>query len=342
MSASERLLEQFDQITTQRGLWDWDKWGEVRCNIEDGVIEPEREVVHDTTHYEAHSSFEVVEYEDEKGQKQNKSQPKMSKGCACPDKTACRHRWGLADDGAGAVVKSLTKMYWAHKGSVLALPGQEVPPDAVAVQDAATHDGQTLMPHLRRLFEHLPQTRAWFHYVLDDGAAYDAALRQEIHEEFHLILRASVNPRRQPEITESWPHGVQRVTPYGRVYCRAGHAFDFLGTRPGSRHFLYGPPADPTGAPRCQACPWRSECCPRAAKGRHVVIPFGLLPHLSPDDPPMGKRYEKMMKRRPSIERVIKRLKQDLGDDRLTKRGNASFQARLDKTLIALHISLRA
>jgi hypothetical protein len=38
---------------------------------------------------------------------------------------------------------------------------------------------------------------------------------------------------------------------------------------------------------------------------------------------------------------MIKQLKCERGDDRLTKRGNASFQARLDKTLIALHILLR-
>ncbi|CAB1084811.1 hypothetical protein D1AOALGA4SA_12319 [Olavius algarvensis Delta 1 endosymbiont] len=38
---------------------------------------------------------------------------------------------------------------------------------------------------------------------------------------------------------------------------------------------------------------------------------------------------------------MIKRLKCDLGDDRLKKRSNASFQAYLDKTTIAFHILLR-
>ncbi|CAB1076534.1 hypothetical protein D1AOALGA4SA_4330, partial [Olavius algarvensis Delta 1 endosymbiont] len=33
-----------------------------------------------------------------------------------------------------------------------------------------------------------------------------------------------------------------------------------------------------------------------------------------------------IMTRRPSVERMIKRLKCDLGDDRLKKRSNASFQ----------------
>ncbi len=43
-----------------------------------------------------------------------------------------------------------------------------------------------------------------------------------------------------------------------------------------------------------------------------------------------------------SVGRMIKRLKCNLGDSRLTKRGNASFQAYLDKTMIALHILLRS
>jgi len=48
-----------------------------------------------------------------------------------------------------------------------------------------------------------------------------------------------------------------------------------------------------------------------------------------------------MMTKRPSVERMIKRLKCDLSNDRLSKRGNLSFQAHLDKTVIAFHILYR-
>jgi len=34
-------------------------------------------------------------------------------------------------------------MYWGHKASIIGLPKQGVVIDAVAVMDAATHDGQT-------------------------------------------------------------------------------------------------------------------------------------------------------------------------------------------------------
>ena len=44
---------------------------------------------------------------------------------------------------------------------------------------------------------------------------------------------------------------------------------------------------------------------------------------------------------RPAVERVIKTLKYDLASKDISKRGNLSFQARLDKSFIALHILLR-
>ena len=40
------------------------------------------------------------------------------------------------------------------------------------------------------------------------------------------------------------------------------------------------------------------------------------------------------------IERLHKLMKYDYGDERLTKRGNDAFQARLDKTLLAMHLIL--
>lgn len=338
---SLRKLQQFDQIMTDSGLWSKQKWEEVRRNIREGHIEPEPEAVHDTTHFEAFSSFEVVEYPDENGKTQRKSQSPTHKACQCFDREYCPHPWILTDGGAGTVVKSYAKIYWARKASVLCLPWQEIPLDAVSLSDAPTHDSLSLVPHLRRLFENLPEVRPWFNYLLDDGAAYDEELRKAIQEEFGIILRASINPRRTKPVTEGLPRGMVKLTPYGSLICRGEHRLDFLGTRTATEHFLYGPPLDEERIPYCQGCPFRTECCPRAETGRHVVIPSTLLPHISIDDPPMGKRHGKMMTRRPAVERVIKRLKKDLGDDELTKRGNAAFQARLDKTLIAFHLLLR-
>ena len=74
---------------------------------------------------------------------------------------------------------------------------------------------------------------------------------------------------------------------------------------------------------------------------RKNTVSFDTLGHIDPNDPPMAKRFKAIMTRRPSVERMIKRLKCDLGDDRLSKRGNESFQAYLDKTIIAYHLLIR-
>ncbi|MES9858938.1 MAG: hypothetical protein ABW166_20410 [Sedimenticola sp.] len=55
----------------------------------------------------------------------------------------------------------------------------------------------------------------------------------------------------------------------------------------------------------------------------------------------MAKRFKAIMTHRPSVECMIKRLKCDLGDDRLSQRGNDSFQAYLDKTAISYHLLIR-
>ena len=151
-----------------------------------------------------------------------KSQPRTTKACRCPDREHCPHPWAKADDGAGTVVKSTVKMYWAHKASTLSFAAQEI--------------------------------------LLDAGA------------------------------------------------------------------FV------------CQDCSLRAGCYRGDKGGRQVSIPQQRLPWLNPDFPQLSKRFEKAMARRTSIERLHKLMKFDLGDDRLTKPGNNSFQARLDKTLFAMHI----
>ena len=337
---SLRKLEQFDQIMTEYGLWEKCKWNEIRTNIALAIIDPEPIIVHDTSHWPAWSSFEVVAYEDIMGKAQKKSQSKPTKLCGCVDKDACHHPWILNDDGAGTVVKSSGR-YWAHKGSLIALPRQGILLDAVALTDAATHDSKTLIPHLRRLFAKLPEIQPWFKFVLDDSAAYDDSLFEQVFDEFDLNLRASVNPRRRKPIVEDLPRGMAKLTPYGELICHKGHAMDYRGIRWQTERFIYGPPLDDQGLPYCSTCDFAQTCCPNAESGRHVTISFDLLPHIRVGDPPMAKKFKAMMTLRPAIERVIKFIKFDLASKHLTKRGNASFQARLDKSFIALHILLR-
>ena len=175
---SLRKLEQFDQVMRQGGIWDQIKVSEVKTNIQTGVIEMESELVGDTTHYHAYSGFETLSYEDGKGNTKKKSQSKTTKACRCDDWSTCAHDWELSDDGAGTVVKSNTKMYWAHKASVIGLPKQGIAIDAVAMMDAATHDGQTFLPHAKDVFERYPELTASVKRVLYDSACDDAMLKQ--------------------------------------------------------------------------------------------------------------------------------------------------------------------
>ncbi len=338
---SLRKLEQFDQIMTQSGLWKDVKLIEIKKNVDTGVIKVEDTLVHDTTHLHAHSSFETVEYETKGGKTEKKSAPKPTKRCGCEDKKNCPHAWEYADPGAGTVVKAGGRMYWAHKVSVLSLGRQGIVVDAFPVTDASTHDGLTVVPSLERLYEDHPYVKDWFSTLLDDGAADDKKLKEVLREEFGLRLVCSLNPRARKVVTEGLGRGVKEIRPNGEVVCMAGHCFDYLGIRFAGEVFNFGPPQSEEGMELCSTCPQKAECCPHAEKGRHVTIPFDLLPQIDPNDPQLSKRFKAMLARRTSIERGIKRIKCDLGGDTLTKRGNAACQARLDKTLIAYHMLLR-
>jgi hypothetical protein len=337
-----RKLEQFDQIMTDYGLWDRLKIHEVIENIKQGIIKEEKELVGDTTHYHAFSSFETVTYIDEKGKEQRKSQSKTTKNCRCKDKDNCKHTWELADDGAGTIVKAHNKYIWGHKASILGLPMQGIPLDAIAVADAATYDGETLYPHVVRLFAQYPQVRPWIEKVLYDSACDSQPLKEKFRNQLGIELKASLNPRRKKTVTENLPKEMKKLTPYGNLVCNADIEMEYKGVRNETEKFVYQAPLDANEISVCNSCEQKPICCPTAEKGRSVQVSFDMLSHIDPQDPPMAKRFKATMKRRPSVERMIKRLKCDLGDDRLKKRSNASFQAYLDKTMTAFHILLKS
>ena len=275
-----------------------------------------------------------------RSKKKRKSHPRTTKACRCDDRDHCDHSWINADDGAGTVVKSTGKMYWGHKASTLGFPGQEVLLDAVAMNDAASHDSRSLMPHLNRLFQRHPDLKGIIPRVLDDGAADDSKLKATIQDDLGIEVLAPINPRRRGPIRDGMPRGIDHLTPRGVPVCRAGYPFQLLGVRHDTKHFLFAAPKDEHGPSVCQECDLRVGCYRGQSGGRQVTIPQSRLPWLDPEFPQLSKRFLKAMARRTSIERLHKLMKFDLGDDRLTKRGNAAFQARLDKTLLAMHVLL--
>lgn len=453
---SLRKLQQFDQLMTANGLWEELAVDRVAANLREGKVEMEDTLVHDTTHYYAYSSKQMVELaapfdaearqtpasnEDspvpasqssqpvpvvkvgggpvgvgrievvrvpagqaslvrasavaelagssgdktsaddtavssnnsatalEKPQaaqakpaksppakkvksksppakkaktkkKKRKSHPRTTKNCRCQDREHCDHEWISADLGAGTVVKGPGRMYWGHKASTLGLANQEILLDAVAMSDAASHDSQSVVPHLNRLFSRHPDLRGQVKRLLDDGAADDSKLKATVQETFGIEVLAPINPRRRQPIRDNLPRGIDHLTPRGVPVCQAGYPFDLLGFRKDTQRFLFQAPQDTHGQSVCLECPQRTGCYRGVWKGRVVTISPDRVPWLDRDFPQLSKRYAKAMARRTSIERLHKLMKFDLGDDRLTKRGNSEFQASLDKTLFAMHVLL--
>ena len=364
---SLRKLEQFDQIMTDNGLWSEVAVDQVARNLKSGCIQVESTVVHDTTHYQAFSGMQVValpqavapsenanatqpttkEAEPNKNEKGNKakkarkkSHPKTTKRCRCKDRQHCPHPWTNADEGAGTVVKSTGKMYWAHKTSTLCFPRQQVLLDVAAMSDAASHDSKSILPHLGRLFTRHPDLRGIIQRVLDDGAADDETLKAAVQKQWGVQLVAPINPRGRRPIGNDLPRGVDHITPTGTPVCQTGYPLDFLGCRHDTKRFLFRAPNDAQGVPVCHDCALRDGCYRGHEGARQITVPFARLPWIDPEFPQLSRRFAKVMAKRTAIERLHKLMKYDYGDERLTKRGNAAFQARLDKTLLAMHLVL--
>ncbi len=378
---SLRKIEQFDQIMTNRGLWDQAAVQQVAANLKAKVVEIQPTLVHDTTHYPAGSALSTVELPEtqeeqtakkegvskksaksrkakrrSKGKRKRKSQARTTKNCRCEDRKTCPHEWVSADPGAGTVTKAGKKRYWAHKASTLCFAGQEgVLLDAVAMTDAASHDSKSVVPHVARVFERHPELRGRVTRLLDDSAADDSKLKATLAEQFSVELLASPNPRGRKPITTNLPRGLDHLTNLGVPVCRAGFPFDFLGCRHEEKRFLFRAPDasldegdrggeaslfGEEGKPVCEGCPFKSECCRDGAKRRHVAIPFQRLPWIDPEFPQLSISFQKEMAQRTVIERLHKLMKDDYGDEHLTKRGTQAFQARLDKTKLAMHLVL--
>lgn len=334
-----RKLQQFDQIMSTQGLWAMAAIDQVARNLKSGWIKPESNIVHDTTHYTAYSGMHTVSLAVVGGdQTKKKSVAATTKKCRCKNRHICPHEWVSADDGAGTVTKSTSKQYWAHKASTIGLPEQQILLDAVAMSDAASHDSQGLVPHLARLFARYPELRPTVKRVLDDGAADDAALKAEVAKTFGIELLAPVNPRGRQPLTEGLGRGIDHITGSGTPICKEGYPFELLGCRQETEQFIFRAPKDDDGKFVCQTCPAKDGCYRGEDGGRQITVAFDLLPWIDPQFPQSSKRFQKVMAKRTAIERLHKLMKYDYGDGRLTKRGNVSFQALLDKTLLAMHV----
>ncbi len=318
----------------------------VRENLASGVVEMEQTLAFDTTHLEAHSHCANVvpasaESEEGKAPKHRKV-PRMRKRCGCGRASweTCEHPWTPTDSGVAVVVKGTTRIYWAHKASVVSFADSEVPIDVRVCQYAAEPDGKTLVPHLEALARDLPEVVQSLSRVLaDDAYRANHADVARFGQQARLIVPVHGREARAHLADEF--DGITRFTPSGVPVCRGGHRFDMRGRDITAERYIWAAPDDDAGQPVCASCPLAAHCLDKG-KRRHIRVPRHEQPQLDWEHPQHFARERARYSRRTAIERAIKRLKLDLKGEHLTHRDALRVQAHLDRRLLTLHLLLAA
>jgi hypothetical protein len=339
---SLRKLEQFDQIMNLYGIWDQMKWNMVAQNLTDGTVAVEPDLAFDPSHVEAHSSFTVAETEAADGNKVKKAVGKMSKRCSCIDKEQCHHDWEVTDQGCGVVVKSNNKKYWAHKASFVGFPKSQVPLDAAAVNYAATNDGQTLIPHLKRLKQHVPVVINQVDRVMADGPFNTKTNRDFVRDEIGAVLYTPINAKNINVPSAAGLKGIDHFTKNGVPICDAGLPLAMKGREFTQQRYIWGAPVITSKnqtVVACSRCLLKQHCCPHG-QGRTLRTNASDFPQIDWDNPQHLARWKNQYRKRTAIERMIKIIKVDYGVEHFQKRDSLNFQGHLDKAMLALHILL--
>jgi hypothetical protein len=343
------VCEEFSEIMTRYGLWHLGRLDKVRENIASGVVEVEDTLCFDTTHMEANShcanvvSPEAKAKAEEKGSKpKHRKVPRVFKRCGCGQDQweTCEHPWFPTDQGAAVVVKGPTRIYWAHKASVAAFGKSEIPFDARVCEYAAENDGRTLIPHLEMLRQDLPDVVSQVRFILaDDAYRYNRDAVDRFGQQARLIV--PVHGRRiNPALADSFA-GIDRFTPIGIPVCEGGSRFKLLGRDISGQRYIWVAPDDDNGMPVCASCPLSGSCLDNGRR-RHIRVHREDLPQIDWDHPQHSSRNQALYRRRPGVERAIKRIKVDLNGEHLSHRDVHRVQAHLDRKLLTLHILLAA
>lgn len=338
------VCEEFSEVMTRYGLWQLARLEQVRDNLASGVVEVETTLVFDTTHLEAHSHCANVvppggEVEAGKAPKHRKV-PRMRKRCSCGQAhwETCEHPWTPTDSGVAVVVKGTTRVYWAHKASVVSFANSEVPIDVRVCQYAAEPDGKTLVPHLEALTNDLPDVVRSLCYVLaDDAYRENHAAVERFGQQARLVV--PVHGRTAHAALASGLAGIARFTPSGVPVCQGGHRFELRGRDISAERYIWAAPDDDAGQSVCARCPLAAGCLDKG-KRRHIRIPRLEQPHIDWEHPQHFARERARYSQRTAIERAIKRLKIDLRGEHLTHRDALRVQAHLERRLLTLHLLL--
>ncbi len=340
------VCEEFNEVMTRYGLWHLARKEQVRHNLESGVVEKEDTLVFDTTHVEANSHCANVVPLDakvEEGKKpKHRKVPRMRKNCNCGKHRweSCEHPWSPTDQGAAVVVKGPTRIYWAHKSSVMSFGYSEIPIDVRVLQYAAQADGKTLVPHIELLDRDFGDVVAGAKYILADDAYRD---NSEAVSRFGRQARLIVpvhGKKSKPELAATFD-GINRFTPAGVPICEAGHRFQMRGRDISCERYIWAAPDSDQGQPVCKGCPIAGNCVKQGQR-RHIRVARNDFPQIDWDHPQHFARDRGRYKMRTGVERAIKRLKVDLEGENLTARDTHRVQAHLDRRLLIMHLLLSA
>ena len=337
--------EQFAEVMTRYGLWNLARLEQVRANVESGAVQVEDTVAFDTTHIEAHSGCGSASLmtQGKDGKRKERKVPRLCKLCSCGKASweGCPHPWFATDPGAAVVVKGPTRIFWAHKASIVGFGASEIPFDGRVLNYAATHDGKTLAPHLDLLATDLPETVVGLRHALADGT-YEGKQEQVDLVCEGVVVHVPVHARKsRASLAAAFP-GIDRFTDTGVPVCVADHPFEMLGRDLGHERYIWKAPDGPAGKPVCVGCPSAPACLRDGATRRHLRVNRRDFPQIDWDHPQHFARNQARYSQRTGIERGIKRLKVDLGGEHLSHRNAVRAQAHLDCRLLSLHLLLAA
>ena len=336
---------EFSEVMTRYGLWHLARLDQVRENITSGAVEVEDTICFDTTHLEANSHCANVvpprdSAEHEGGKPKHRKVPRVRKMCDCglEQWETCEHPWSPTDQGAAVVVKGPTRIFWAHKTSVVAFGASEIPFDARVCEYAAENDGRTLVPHLELLERDLPEVVSRIRHILaDDAYRYNRDAVDRFGQQARLTV--PVHGRKvNPQLADTF-RGINRFTPAGTPICEGGHRFELLGRDITGERYIWVAPDDDQGQPVCASCPLSGSCLGKGQR-RHIRVHQRDLPQIDWDHPQHSARNRTRYNKRTGVERAIKRVKVDLNGEHLTHRDVHRVQAHLDRRLLTLHLLL--
>lgn len=336
--------EEYSEVMSRYGLWHVARREQVEANLAAGVVETEETLVFDTTHVEANSHCGNVippgaKVDDDTKPKHRKV-PRMYKRCNCGKENweTCIHAWVPTDQGAAVVVKGPTRVFWAHKASVVSFAHSEIPIDVRVCLYGAESDSKTLMPHLELLDRDLSSVMAELHFVLADDAyrGNDEEVAR-FGNQARLIL--PVHPHKARAGLADEFDGIDHFTAVGFPMCTGGYRFVLRGRDIIGERYIWAAPDDDEGRPVCASCPFAAGCL-KKGKRRYIRVDREDQPHLNWDHPQLLSRDRTRYQKRTGVERAIKRLKVDLRGEHLTHRDAHRVQAHLDRKLLTLHLLL--